>query len=378
MYQITYHDENGHVMSAQVGPNHPEVTIGRNKNNQMPISSMSLSRFHAKVIYHDGQLYLVDLKSSNGCYVNGRRITQQIIQPNDSIQCGEVHLQLMQAEVSPQAPAPMPQVPAPMPSQARPPVTQAAASISGQATMPPQAAMPPQARPPMPQPSALMSGQAPMPPQARPPMPQAPAPMPQVPQQVSMPQAPQQQRLGIESNTSDDAKLLLLSDELEQKKQQLKTLEEKSAEQQRLLEKLAQEVELEKQNADQIRQSSGEAQKNQQIKIDQLNQTIDRLHTQLEHAQYASEHAANDRVTALQNQLNDAQQQLQQAQDSLAQLKQQRQQWAERFQQMLQYFDLLANTTSQPNATLDLNITEQIRSMRDILQMCYDQSVNGD
>jgi hypothetical protein len=54
-----------------------EITIGRGVNAQIRLldSSGELSRVHAKLEAHEGDIYIIDLNSSNGTYVDGEEIT---------------------------------------------------------------------------------------------------------------------------------------------------------------------------------------------------------------------------------------------------------------------------------------------------------------
>ncbi|HPZ08310.1 MAG TPA: adenylate/guanylate cyclase domain-containing protein [Candidatus Eremiobacteraeota bacterium] len=64
----------------------PSVSIGRNKNNNILINDARISRHHARIeILPDG-IYLVDLNSTAGTYVNNIRITRAALKPGDKIQ----------------------------------------------------------------------------------------------------------------------------------------------------------------------------------------------------------------------------------------------------------------------------------------------------
>lgn len=66
----------------------PTTTIGRNASNDISINSNSISRFHARLIVESDGIYLVDLESTNGCKVNGKRITRELIGEADAITIG--------------------------------------------------------------------------------------------------------------------------------------------------------------------------------------------------------------------------------------------------------------------------------------------------
>lgn len=62
------------------------VTIGKSERCDIRLDNPYVSRMHAAVYYEDGQYYLEDLKSSNGTYLNGRKISgKQVIENGDLI-----------------------------------------------------------------------------------------------------------------------------------------------------------------------------------------------------------------------------------------------------------------------------------------------------
>jgi len=68
----------------------PEITIGRGDGNHVVLAEKNVSKRHARIVVKDGRYILVDLKSTNGTYVNGRRITSpMVIEESDKIYIGE-------------------------------------------------------------------------------------------------------------------------------------------------------------------------------------------------------------------------------------------------------------------------------------------------
>jgi len=65
------------------------VTIGRDSANVMQLNDGEVSRRHAEVRHIDDVDVLVDLGSSNGVYVNGRRVFEQRLENGDQIQIGK-------------------------------------------------------------------------------------------------------------------------------------------------------------------------------------------------------------------------------------------------------------------------------------------------
>src|SRR5688572_24677167 len=57
-----------------------EWTIGRQPDkNDIVLDKRTVSKRHARLVVRDGKLAIVDLKSSNGTYVNGQQITLPIV-----------------------------------------------------------------------------------------------------------------------------------------------------------------------------------------------------------------------------------------------------------------------------------------------------------
>lgn len=68
--------------------------IGRKSTNHLVLSDINASREHAALEWRDGELYLIDLGSRNGTYINGIRIDQQRLVPGDQFLVGENLLQV--------------------------------------------------------------------------------------------------------------------------------------------------------------------------------------------------------------------------------------------------------------------------------------------
>jgi len=78
--------------------------LGRSKDNNVVFNSAKVSRRHALVHAQGGSdFYLVDLGSSNGTHLNGRRVIQPVsLQHGDVIQIGEQSL-VFRVETAPEA-----------------------------------------------------------------------------------------------------------------------------------------------------------------------------------------------------------------------------------------------------------------------------------
>jgi uncharacterized RDD family membrane protein YckC len=68
------------------------ITFGREATNKVVIADPSVSRQHAWIEKRADGYYLVDKNSSNGTYVNGKKISQQKLAHNDKINLGSASL----------------------------------------------------------------------------------------------------------------------------------------------------------------------------------------------------------------------------------------------------------------------------------------------
>ena len=70
-------------------PTHEHTIIGRSRSSGCVLSDPTVSRAHAALSYRDGAWSLRDLGSTNGTYVNGRRITGETeVRPGDEVAFG--------------------------------------------------------------------------------------------------------------------------------------------------------------------------------------------------------------------------------------------------------------------------------------------------
>ncbi|HED14081.1 MAG TPA: FHA domain-containing protein [Gammaproteobacteria bacterium] len=60
---------------VEVDLDKPRITIGRDKGNDVVLEDEGISGFHAEIQLLDDQAYIVDLGSTNGTTVNGKKVT---------------------------------------------------------------------------------------------------------------------------------------------------------------------------------------------------------------------------------------------------------------------------------------------------------------
>ncbi|MFN8653049.1 MAG: adenylate/guanylate cyclase domain-containing protein [Gemmatimonadales bacterium] len=77
---------------------HPYV-VGRAVTSDIPIFDPTISRRHAELRATKSGVQVRDLGSSNGTFINGTRVTEGTIEPNDSVTFGKVVFQLKSLEM---------------------------------------------------------------------------------------------------------------------------------------------------------------------------------------------------------------------------------------------------------------------------------------
>ena len=69
------------------------LSIGRSHTNQIILRDAKVSRQHAEIRLQGNECVLIDLNSSNGSLVNGQKVHEHILSPNDEIQIGDFVMQ---------------------------------------------------------------------------------------------------------------------------------------------------------------------------------------------------------------------------------------------------------------------------------------------
>jgi pSer/pThr/pTyr-binding forkhead associated (FHA) protein len=69
--------------------------VGRSGKVDLTFSDSAISQRHARIAESHGKIWIEDLKSANGVYVNGQRIVEKtVLKSGDLIQLGRSHFQL--------------------------------------------------------------------------------------------------------------------------------------------------------------------------------------------------------------------------------------------------------------------------------------------
>jgi pSer/pThr/pTyr-binding forkhead associated (FHA) protein len=93
-------------------------TIGRKPDNDIVIDNMAVSGHHAKITLQDGNYVVEDLQSTNGTFLNDKKILNSALKNNDTITIGQHSLVFMAPPAEPKAEPPKSVIPETMNSDA--------------------------------------------------------------------------------------------------------------------------------------------------------------------------------------------------------------------------------------------------------------------
>lgn len=93
MFKVTVSDKSGH--QSRLDFNKPEISIGRMKGNDIVLPKGNVSKRHATIYLRDKSFYVNDHGSTNGTYINGRKVlSEQLVAEGEKIYIGDFILQL--------------------------------------------------------------------------------------------------------------------------------------------------------------------------------------------------------------------------------------------------------------------------------------------
>ena len=74
------------------------LAIGRDPQNDITLDDRRVSRKHAEIRLRLGRYTLYDLQSTNGTYVNGRRVAEKVLESGDKISIGGLEIVFRSSE----------------------------------------------------------------------------------------------------------------------------------------------------------------------------------------------------------------------------------------------------------------------------------------
>ncbi len=77
------------VVIKEVQLSKDRTTLGRRPYNDIVIDNLAVSGEHAVLLMAGNEVYLEDLNSTNGTYVNGKAVKKQLLQNSDTVEIGK-------------------------------------------------------------------------------------------------------------------------------------------------------------------------------------------------------------------------------------------------------------------------------------------------
>ena len=77
-----------------------KVTIGRLEDNVFQIAEASVSSHHCEIFRRDQEFVLKDLESTNGTFISGKKVTEEVIIPGQILRLGKVEIRLETKETA--------------------------------------------------------------------------------------------------------------------------------------------------------------------------------------------------------------------------------------------------------------------------------------
>ena len=68
------------------------ISIGRANDNDVLIADNTVSSHHARIFTYFNASYIEDLNSTNGTFINGKRIQKHTLRPGDIVNVGRYRL----------------------------------------------------------------------------------------------------------------------------------------------------------------------------------------------------------------------------------------------------------------------------------------------
>ncbi|MCP3144961.1 ATPase, T2SS/T4P/T4SS family [Pyxidicoccus xibeiensis] len=100
MFLITLAEKGGGTEQREYHKN--EITIGRLPGNDIILAKGNVSKYHSRIVAKDGKCIIVDMKSTNGTFVNGKKIAApQVLKPSDQVYIGDYIINVEPLEEGP-------------------------------------------------------------------------------------------------------------------------------------------------------------------------------------------------------------------------------------------------------------------------------------
>jgi len=98
-------EEDGQEQSIEIGPDKPEVLLGRHQDCEIRVQRPSVSRRHALFSWSPSGVTVTDQDSTAGTFIDGNKVKKSRVQVGQVVNCGGVMVLLDQGQAAPAKPA---------------------------------------------------------------------------------------------------------------------------------------------------------------------------------------------------------------------------------------------------------------------------------
>jgi pSer/pThr/pTyr-binding forkhead associated (FHA) protein len=88
------------VVIKEVQLTKDKTSLGRRPYNDIVIDNLAVSGEHAVLQMVGSDVFIEDLNSTNGTYINGRAVKKQLLQNNDTVEIGKYKIKFIGEEGS--------------------------------------------------------------------------------------------------------------------------------------------------------------------------------------------------------------------------------------------------------------------------------------
>ncbi len=95
MAVIRYLGDAGEELEIVIGPENPDVMVGRHRTCSIRTANPSVSRQHARIFFDGESYWLQDNGSSNGTFYENQRLEAQVpvqVQSGETLLCGNFEM----------------------------------------------------------------------------------------------------------------------------------------------------------------------------------------------------------------------------------------------------------------------------------------------
>src|SRR3954466_2645932 len=95
------------VVIKEVQLTKDRTSLGRRPYNDIVIDNLAVSGEHAVLQMTGNEVYIEDLNSTNGTYINGKAVKKQLLQNNDTVEIGKYKIKYLNEAAGPTFEKPM-------------------------------------------------------------------------------------------------------------------------------------------------------------------------------------------------------------------------------------------------------------------------------